>query len=85
MISMILHKNSVVSSFFKEFRRADGEHRSRLSDYEQVHNDREDARRKLEQLRQQRFQGQLWGQFLHFFYRKVLTNNKDIKEQQYQQ
>lgn len=38
----------------EEFRRADGEHRARLTDYEQVHNDREDARRKLEQLRQQR-------------------------------
>lgn len=38
----------------EEFRRADGEHRTRLAEYEQVHNDREDARRKLEQLRQQR-------------------------------
>eukprot|EP00435_Cladocopium_sp_Y103_P033627 s1533_g8.t1 len=38
----------------EEFRRADGEHRTRLTEYEQVHNDREDARRKLEQLRQQR-------------------------------
>ncbi|CAK9056930.1 unnamed protein product [Durusdinium trenchii] len=38
----------------EEFRRADGEHRTRLAEYEQVHNDREEARRKLEQLRQQR-------------------------------
>eukprot|EP00913_Durusdinium_trenchii_P025405 g23850.t1 len=26
----------------EEFRRADGEHRTRLAEYEQVHNDRED-------------------------------------------
>ena len=29
----------------QEFRRADGEHRARLTEYEQVHNDREDRRR----------------------------------------
>ncbi|CAE7901374.1 SMC4, partial [Symbiodinium sp. KB8] len=38
----------------EDFRRADGEHRARLGDYEQVHNAREDARRTLERLRQQR-------------------------------
>ena len=27
----------------QDFRRADGEHRARLGDYEQVHNAREDA------------------------------------------
>lgn len=40
----------------EEFRRADTEHRSRLSDYETVHGQREDARRQLEQLRQTRLE-----------------------------
>jgi len=40
----------------EEFRRADGEHRTRLEDYETVHGQREDARRNLEQLRQSRLE-----------------------------
>jgi len=40
----------------EEFRRADGEHKSKLSDYEAVHTEREDARRNLEALRQQRLE-----------------------------
>merc|ERR1712070_584957 len=38
----------------EEFKRADAEHKSKLSDYELVHTEREDARRNLEGLRQQR-------------------------------
>jgi len=40
----------------EEFRKADGEHRSRLADYEGVNSQREESRRKLEQLRQQRLE-----------------------------
>jgi len=40
----------------EEFRRADAEHKSKLSDYEVVHTEREDARRNLEGLRQQRLE-----------------------------
>merc|ERR1711865_967934 len=40
----------------EEFRRADAEHKSKLSDYETVHTEREDARRSLEALRQQRLE-----------------------------
>jgi len=43
-------------SSIEEFRRADAEHRSRLSDYEVVHSQREEARRKLEALRQTRLE-----------------------------
>jgi len=39
-----------------EFRRADAEYKTRLSDYETVHNQREDARRQLEQLKQKRLE-----------------------------
>eukprot|EP00928_Gymnodinium_smaydae_P001482 TRINITY_DN10542_c2_g5_i1.p1 TRINITY_DN10542_c2_g5~~TRINITY_DN10542_c2_g5_i1.p1 ORF type:complete len:1413 (-),score=520.72 TRINITY_DN10542_c2_g5_i1:108-4241(-) len=39
-----------------EFRRVDKEHKERLSDYEQVHSQREEARRKTESLRQQRLE-----------------------------
>merc|ERR1712070_1351658 len=38
----------------EEFKRADAEHKSKLSDYELVHTEREDARLTLEGLRQQR-------------------------------
>ena len=34
----------VTSLVLEEFRRADGEHRTRLAEYEQVHNDREEMR-----------------------------------------
>merc|ERR1711865_969870 len=40
----------------EEFRRADAEHKTKLSDYEVVHTEREDARRNLEGLRQQRLE-----------------------------
>jgi structural maintenance of chromosome 4 len=40
----------------EEFKRADAEHKSKLSDYEAVHTEREDARRLLEGLRQQRLE-----------------------------
>jgi structural maintenance of chromosome 4 len=40
----------------EEFKRADAEHKSKLSDYEVVHTEREDARRTLEGLRQQRLE-----------------------------
>lgn len=40
----------------EEFRRADTEHKAKLSDYEVVHTEREDARRHLEGLRQQRLE-----------------------------
>lgn len=40
----------------EEFRRADAEHRSRLSEYEAVHGQREEARRQLETLRQTRLE-----------------------------
>lgn len=40
----------------EEFRRADAEHRTRLADYETVHSDREEGRRKLEGLRQSRLE-----------------------------
>merc|ERR1712203_1163294 len=39
-----------------EFRQKCAEHKSKLEDYEVVHNEREEARRKLEQLRQQRLE-----------------------------
>merc|ERR1719159_1387992 len=40
----------------EEFRRADAEHRSRLAEFEEANQEREDARRKLEGLRQQRLE-----------------------------
>jgi len=40
----------------EEFRRADKEYKSRLADYDDVHNKREEARRQLESLRQQRLE-----------------------------
>jgi structural maintenance of chromosome 4 len=40
----------------EEFRRADGEHKAKLGEYEEVHNAREEARRNLEGLRQQRLE-----------------------------
>jgi len=40
----------------EEFRRADGEHKSKLGEYEEVHNAREESRRNLEGLRQQRLE-----------------------------
>jgi len=40
----------------EEFKRADAEHKAKLSDYEAVHTEREDARRTLEGLRQQRLE-----------------------------
>jgi structural maintenance of chromosome 4 len=40
----------------EEFRRADAEHKSRLNDYETVHAQREEERRKLEGLRQTRLE-----------------------------
>jgi structural maintenance of chromosome 4 len=43
-------------SSIEEFRRADTEHRTRLQEYDQINGDREDARRKLESLRQQRLE-----------------------------
>uniref|UniRef100_A0A7S4S093 Structural maintenance of chromosomes protein 4 n=1 Tax=Alexandrium monilatum TaxID=311494 RepID=A0A7S4S093_9DINO len=43
-------------SSIEEFKRADAEHRARLGDYEEVHSQREEARRKLEGLRQTRLE-----------------------------
>merc|ERR1719458_1573275 len=40
----------------EEFRRADAEHRAKLADYEGAHAQREEARRSLEALRQQRLE-----------------------------
>jgi len=40
----------------EDFRRADSEHKSKLGEYEEVHNAREEARRNLEGLRQQRLE-----------------------------
>lgn len=40
----------------EEYRRAAGEHKNRLGEYETVHNQREDARKELERLRQQRLE-----------------------------
>eukprot|EP00933_Yihiella_yeosuensis_P081234 TRINITY_DN94799_c0_g1_i1.p1 TRINITY_DN94799_c0_g1~~TRINITY_DN94799_c0_g1_i1.p1 ORF type:complete len:1355 (-),score=482.33 TRINITY_DN94799_c0_g1_i1:302-4366(-) len=40
----------------EDYRRADAEHKTRLADYESVHGEREEARRKLEQMRQQRLE-----------------------------
>jgi len=40
----------------EEFRRADAEHKAKLSDYESVHSEREESRRKLEALRQTRLE-----------------------------
>jgi len=43
-------------SSIDEFKRADVEHRAKLADYEEVHGQREESRRKLEQMRQQRLE-----------------------------
>mmetsp|Transcript_2975 Transcript_2975/g.6539 ORF Transcript_2975/g.6539 Transcript_2975/m.6539 type:complete len:1324 (-) Transcript_2975:261-4232(-) len=40
----------------EEFRRADSEHKTRLSEYDSVHSEREESRRKLEELRHQRLE-----------------------------
>lgn len=40
----------------EEYRRAAGEHKNRLGEYETVHNQREDSRKELERLRQQRLE-----------------------------
>merc|ERR1740121_539209 len=43
-------------SSIEEFRKADAEHKSRLADYEEINGQREEARAKLEGLRQQRLE-----------------------------
>jgi len=43
-------------SSIEEFRKADGEHKLRLGEYEIVNNEREEARKKLDGLRQQRLE-----------------------------
>jgi len=45
----------------EEFRRADAEHKAKLSDYESVHSEREESRRKLEALRQTRLEAFMDG------------------------
>eukprot|EP00747_Dinoflagellata_sp_TGD_P195072 gnl/TRDRNA2_/TRDRNA2_63218_c0_seq1.p1 gnl/TRDRNA2_/TRDRNA2_63218_c0~~gnl/TRDRNA2_/TRDRNA2_63218_c0_seq1.p1 ORF type:complete len:1377 (+),score=498.50 gnl/TRDRNA2_/TRDRNA2_63218_c0_seq1:64-4194(+) len=48
-------------SAIEEFRRADGEHKLRLSEYEDVNGQRENARKELETLRQQRLENFMEG------------------------
>merc|ERR1740121_3622736 len=43
-------------SSIEEFRKADAEHKTRLADYEEINGQREEARAKLEGLRQQRLE-----------------------------